>query len=97
MSDRVGPMAWNSQQQVFLGEDLMTSGREVSDHTAQLLDEETSRILHEQEQRALDVLTRHRKGLELVAEKLIEDETIDGATVGKLVQEALETPTTTGA
>lgn len=97
MSDRVGPMAWNSQQQVFLGEDLMTSGREVSDHTAQLLDEETSRILHEQEQRALEVLTRHRKGLELVAEKLIEDETIDGATVGKLVQEALETPTTTGA
>ena len=97
MSDRVGPMAWNSQQQVFLGEDLMTSGREVSDHTAQLLDEETSRILHEQEQRALEVLTRHRKGLELVAEKRIEDETIDGATVGKLVQEALETPTTTGA
>jgi cell division protease FtsH len=97
MSDKVGPMAWNSQQQVFLGEDLMTSGREVSDHTAQLLDEETSRILHEQEQRAHEILTRHRKGLELVAEKLIEDETIDGATVGKLVQEALDTPTTTGA
>lgn len=95
MSDKVGPMAWNSQQQVFLGEDLMTSGREVSDHTAQLLDEETSRILHEQEQRAHEVLSRHRKGLELVAEKLIEDETIDGATVGKLVQEALDTPTTT--
>ena len=97
MSDKVGPMAWNSQQQVFLGEDLMTSGREVSDHTAQLLDEETSRILHEQEQRAHEVLTRHRKGLELVAEKLIEDETIDGATVGKLVQEALDTPTTASA
>lgn len=97
MSDKIGPMAWNSQQQVFLGEDLMTSGREVSDHTAQLLDEETSRILHEQEQRAHELLTRHRKGLELVAEKLIEDETIDGATVGKLVQEALETPTTTSA
>ena len=97
MSDKVGPMAWNSQQQVFLGEDLMTSGREVSDHTAQLLDEETSRILHEQEQRAHEVLTRHRKGLELVAEKLIEDETIDGATVGKLVQEALDTPTTATA
>lgn len=97
MSDKVGPMAWNSQQQVFLGEDLMTSGREVSDHTAQLLDEETSRILHEQEQRAHVVLTRHLKGLELVAAKLIEDETIDGATVGKLVQESLESPTTTGA
>jgi cell division protease FtsH len=97
MSDKVGPMAWNSQQQVFLGEDLMTSGREVSDHTAQLLDEETSRILHEQEKRAHEILTRHLPGLHLVAEKLIEDETIDGATVGKLVQEALDAPTTTGA
>jgi cell division protease FtsH len=66
----------------------MTSGREYSDSTAQLLDEETSRILHEQEQRAHELLTRHRKGLELVAEKLIEEETIDGATVSRLVQEA---------
>ncbi|MFY8238456.1 MAG: ATP-dependent zinc metalloprotease FtsH, partial [Ilumatobacteraceae bacterium] len=52
MSDRVGPMAWSGQQQVFLGEDLMTSGREFSDSTAQLLDEEVSRILLEQETRA---------------------------------------------
>ena len=89
MSDKVGPMAWNGQQQVFLGEDLMTSGREYSDSTAQLLDEEVSRILLEQEQRAHEYLTKHRKGLELVAEALLRDETIDGPTVGKLVQESL--------
>jgi cell division protease FtsH len=70
----------------------MTSGREYSDSTAQLLDEEISRILLEQEQRAHALLTQHRRGLELVAEKLIEDETIDGATVGRLVQEALQSP-----
>jgi cell division protease FtsH len=92
MSDKVGPMAWNGQQQVFLGEDLMTSGREYSDSTAQLLDEEIARILLEQENRAHTLLTQHRKGLELVAEKLIEDETIDGPTVGRLVQEALHEP-----
>jgi len=97
MSDKVGPMAWNGQQQVFLGEDLMTSGREYSDSTAQVLDEETSRILHEQEQRAHDILTQHRKGLERVAEKLIEDETIDGATVERIVQEALGETATTSA
>ena len=91
MSDKVGPMAWSGQQQVFLGEDLMTSGREYSDSTAQLLDEEVSRILREQEQRAHDLLTQHRKGLELVAEKLIEEETIDGPTVGRLIQASLET------
>ena len=90
MSDKVGPMAWSGQQQVFLGEDLMTSGREYSDSTAQLLDEEVSRILREQEQRAHELLTQHRKGLELVAEKLIEEETIDGPTVGRLIQASLE-------
>ncbi len=97
MSDKVGPMAWTGQQQVFLGEDLMTSGREYSDSTAKMLDDEISRILHEQEQRAHDLLTKHRKGLELVAERLLEEETIDGATVGRLVQEALEAPTPTDA
>lgn len=94
MSEKVGPMAWNGQQQVFLGEDLMTSGREYSDSTAQLLDEETSRILREQEKRAFDVLNKHRAALELVAERLIAEETIDGPTVGKLVQESLATPST---
>jgi cell division protease FtsH len=73
----------------------MTSGREYSDSTARLLDEETSRILHEQEQRAHSLLTQHRSGLEAIAEKLIEEETIDGATVERLIQESLDTPTST--
>ena len=92
MSDKVGPMAWSGQQQVFLGEDLMTSGREFSDSTAQLLDEEVSRILLQQEARAHEVLERHRRGLELVAEALLVEETIDGPTVGRLVQEGLGAP-----
>ena len=45
------------QQAVFLGEDLMTGGREYSDDTAKLLDEEVARILTEQEQRAADIST----------------------------------------
>jgi cell division protease FtsH len=90
MSDKVGPMAWTSNQQVFLGEDLMTQGREYSDTTANMLDEEISRILTTQEQRAHDLLSKHRKGLDFVAEALLEHETIDGPTVGKLVQEGLE-------
>jgi cell division protease FtsH len=86
MSERVGPMAWHGQQQVFLGEDLMTSGREYSDETARMMDEEISRILVEQEARAHDLLSKHRKGLDLVAEVLLEKETIDGQEVASLVQ-----------
>lgn len=96
MSDKIGPMAWNGQQQVFLGEDLMTSGREYSDATAQLVDNEISRILLEQEVRAHEILTRHRRGLELVAEALLIEETIDGPAVGLLVQQGLDAPSTSG-
>ena len=92
MSDAVGPMAWHSQQQVFLGEDLMTSGREYSDATAKLMDDEIARILTDQESRAYEVLTKHRRGLDLVAEALLEQETIDAATVGKLIQQGLDSP-----
>ena len=89
MSDRVGPMAWSSLQAVFLGEDLMTGGREYSDDTAKLLDEEVARILTEQEQRAADLIGKHRRGLELIAERLLEEETIDGREVANLIQQGL--------
>ncbi|MFZ9292130.1 MAG: ATP-dependent metallopeptidase FtsH/Yme1/Tma family protein, partial [Ilumatobacteraceae bacterium] len=93
MSDRLGPMAWSSQQQVFLGEDLMTNAREYSDETARTIDAEVSRILREQEERAMGLLTKHRKGLDLVAEALLEQETIDAEVVARLVQEGLGRPT----
>jgi cell division protease FtsH len=92
MSDAVGPMAWSGQQQVFLGEDLMTSGREYSDDTAKKIDDEIARILREQEERARVTLTKHRRGLDLVAAALLEQETIDGAAVAKLIQEGLGAP-----
>ncbi|MFM7262252.1 MAG: ATP-dependent zinc metalloprotease FtsH, partial [Acidimicrobiales bacterium] len=95
MSDSVGPMAWHGQQQVFLGEDLMTSGREYSDATAKMMDDEIARILREQEQRAHDLLVRHRRALDLVAEELLAHETIDGPTVGRLVQQGLDSPAAT--
>ena len=89
MSSAVGPMAWSSQQQVFLGEDLMTSGREYSDETAKTIDGEIARILREQEDRARDILLKHRRVLDLVASKLLEEETIDGQAVARLVQQGL--------
>ncbi len=93
MSDRVGPMAWESQGQVFLGEDLMTSGREFSDETARVIDEEIAKILHKQEERALQLLTTHRPGLDLIAQALLDRETVDGGDVARLIQQGLtETP-----
>jgi cell division protease FtsH len=92
MSDSIGPMAWTGQQQVFLGEDLMTSGREYSDETARKIDEEIGKILNTQQERARVLLTKHRVGLDLVANALLEQETIDGPTVALLVQQGLGAP-----
>jgi len=86
MSDRIGPMAWGSQGQVFLGEDLMHNARDYSDDTARVIDEEAEKILRHSEQRCFDTLTEHRNGLDLVARSLLEHETLDGAEVRRLVE-----------
>ncbi|MCU1453001.1 MAG: ATP-dependent metalloprotease FtsH, partial [Acidimicrobiales bacterium] len=85
MSDRVGPMAWGSNGQVFLGEDLMHNARDYSDDTARVIDEEVEKILRACERRCEELLTEHRHGLDLVARSLLEHETINGAEVDRLV------------
>src|SRR6478752_324433 len=85
MSSRIGPMAWGSQGQVFLGEDLMHT-RDYSDETARLIDEEVEKILREQEDRCREVLGANRGGLDLVARALLEHETIDGDEVKRLIE-----------
>ncbi len=87
MSDRIGPMAWGSQGQVFLGEDLMHT-RDYSDETARVIDEEVEHLLRHCEQRCQAALTEHRNGLNLVARQLLERETIDGDEVRRLVEVA---------
>jgi cell division protease FtsH len=85
MSSRVGPMAWGSQGQVFLGEDLMHT-RDYSDDTARVIDEEVEKILRDQEQRCQETLEGDRNGLDLVARALLEHETIDGSEVTRLIE-----------
>jgi cell division protease FtsH len=88
MSERIGPMAWGSQGPVFLGEDLVHT-RDYSDETARVIDEEVERILREEESRARRVLRLHRRGLDAVARALLEQETLDGADVSRLVDDAM--------
>jgi len=97
MSEEIGPMAWGSQGQVFLGEDLMHT-RDYSEDTSRVIDDEVERILRTQEERAVETLTRHRSGLEAVARALLASESIDGVEVGRLVDNAFGGPVhTSGA
>ena len=85
MSTEIGPMAWGSQNQVFLGEDLMQT-RDYSNDTARVIDEEVERILRDQQSRCREVLTEYRHGLDLVARALLEHETISGGEVERLIE-----------
>jgi cell division protease FtsH len=88
MSERIGPMAWGAQGPVFLGEDLVHT-RDYSDETARVIDEEVERILRQEESRAHRILRLHRRGLDAVAQALLERETLDGEEVAQLVDEAM--------
>ncbi len=92
MSDRVGPMAWGDNNEVFLGDNLMHGGQDYSDVTSRVIDEEVERILRDQEARATRLLTEHLRGLTAVAGALLEKETINGAEVGRLVDTAFGRP-----
>jgi cell division protease FtsH len=91
MSEAIGPMAWGSQGQVFLGEDLMHT-RDYSEDTSKIIDDEVERILRAEEERAMEVLSKHRGGLNALARALLDNETIDGHEVGRLVDEAYGSP-----
>jgi len=84
MSDAVGPMAWGSHNQVFLGDEMLAA-REYSDETARVIDKEVQRILCDQEDRCRKLLTDHRNALDLIARALLEHETISGDEVGRLI------------
>ena len=87
MSDRLGPMAWGAHGEVFLGDEIVST-REYSDETARLIDEEVGQILRNQEGRCRILLTEHRDALDLVAQALLDHETIPGSEVERLVEVA---------
>jgi cell division protease FtsH len=91
MSEAIGPMAWGSQGQVFLGEDLMHT-RDYSEDTSKIIDDEVERILRAEEERAMEVLSKHRGGLNAIARALLDNEIIDGREVNRLVDEAYGEP-----
>ncbi|MBN1387855.1 MAG: ATP-dependent zinc metalloprotease FtsH [Bacteroidales bacterium] len=55
-----------------------------SERTAELIDKEVKRIVDESYQRAMDVLKKHRKGLETLASQLLEREVIFSEDLEKI-------------
>jgi len=77
MSEVVGLMAvGDAEQEVFLGREL-SQRREVSEHTAQLVDQEVKRILDESRNESRRLLEENEDLLERLARALLERETLD--------------------
>jgi cell division protease FtsH len=96
MSPEIGQMAWGPRGPVFLGEELLHT-RDYSDETARVIDQEISRILAEQAERAQSVLAAYRASLDAVANALATEETLDGAQVKKIMDTAGLSPRTRAA
>ncbi len=78
MSERVGTITLGSnQEEVFLGRDL-AQGREYSEETAGIVDEEVKSIIDFAYRKAEELLKAHMEQLTKVANVLLEKEKIDG-------------------
>lgn len=83
MSDNLGPVQYESNQSVFLGRDY-GQGSAYSDQIAFEIDKEVLRIMNECHERAHQIINEHRKQLNVIAEKLLEVETLDKAEIESL-------------
>jgi cell division protease FtsH len=74
MSERLGPVAYRvGEEHVFLGKEIQEP-RDFSEGTAKIIDEEVQRLLRDADQRAFDLLSRHRKEMDRMVEALMERE-----------------------
>ncbi len=85
MSDRLGPVAYRTgEEHPFLGREIYEQ-REFSEHSAQVIDEEVSRILHEADTRAMELLLEHRANLDALSAALEQREVLDDTEVEELL------------
>jgi len=96
MSDQLGMVLYGeSQEYIFLGRDMMRS-KDYSEDTAQRIDAEVRRIIDEGFKTASGILNEHRDKVELVAQALLEHETLEGSQVEEIVRTGTFTPHASG-
>ncbi len=92
MSDKLGMVQYGDHNEyVFLGRE-MTRGKEYSERTAQDIDNEVKRIIDEAFKVAKDIIDKYRDKLEIIANCLLEYETLEGSQVEEIIQTGKFTP-----
>ncbi len=86
MSSKLGPMQFGHRQgQVFLGRDI-ASEQNYSEAIAFEIDQEMRRIVDQCYEKTRALLTEHRSKLDLLAQTLLENETLDGEQIRQLME-----------
>jgi len=77
MSEKLGMRTFGQKEEmIFLGKEIHER-RDFSEKVAQDIDEELSKLIKEAANKAHEVITEHRDKLDLIAEKLLKEETIE--------------------
>ncbi|MBN4060510.1 ATP-dependent zinc metalloprotease FtsH [bacterium AH-315-I20] len=85
-SDRLGRLRFSeNEEEVFLGRSV-TQSKHVSDATSRIIDEEVRAFIDIAEEKARFILTEHRDELEIIAQGLLEYETLSGKEVTALLK-----------
>jgi cell division protease FtsH len=86
LSDRIGPLKYDEDDgEVFLGMSAGVKTKPISDETARIIDEEVRRIIDGCYQRAETILRENESKLHLMAESLIEYETLTAAQIDDIM------------
>ncbi len=86
MSEKLGPLRYNeNQDEVFLGHSVART-QNISEATAQMIDEEVRRIVDEAEHKAKDILSEHMDDLHKLAKGLLEYETLSAEEVQRVLR-----------
>jgi cell division protease FtsH len=92
MSEKLGMVQYgHDSDRMFIGRD-MVQRQDYSEFTAQEIDTEVKRIINEAYQRAKTLIDAHRDKLEIIANALLEYESLDGEQVKHIVADGTFTP-----
>ncbi len=85
MSDEMGPLQYEERQEGYLGYG-MSQRSAMSDETARKIDAEIRKLVEGGHKRATDLLTEHNEQLHLLANALLEFETLSGDEINQLLE-----------
>jgi cell division protease FtsH len=85
MSDEMGPLQYEERQEGYLGYG-MSQRSAMSDETARKIDAEIRKLVEGGHKRATELLTKHNEQLHLLANALLEFETLSGDEINQLLE-----------